>query len=124
VVRRHEALRTRFVVREGRPVQVIDQPEPVALARLDGLDEGELRLALLEEARRPFDLLRGPLLRATLARLGEQRWWLLLSLHHIVSDGWSMGVLVREVSAFYRAAVEGTAAKLPDLAVQYADFAR
>ena len=75
------------------------------------------------EARRPFDLARGPLLRAGLWRLGETEHVLLLALHHIVSDGWSLGVLVREVTALYPAFAAGLPSPLPELPVQYADFA-
>ncbi|HVR99074.1 MAG TPA: amino acid adenylation domain-containing protein, partial [Thermoanaerobaculia bacterium] len=118
VVRRHEALRTTFVSREGRPIQVITAPR-IGLPVLDlsQVDEQEaLRLAR-QEARRPFDLARGPLLRLALLRLDERDHVLLLTMHHIVSDGWSMGVLIREIGALYQGA------SLPELPVQYADFA-
>ncbi|MEO6194632.1 MAG: amino acid adenylation domain-containing protein, partial [Thermoanaerobaculia bacterium] len=129
VVRRHEALRTTFAERDGQPVQVIAPPSPWRLPRIDlsGLPEGlaaaEAGRLAQEEAARPFDLERGPLLRASLLSLAEAEYGLLLTMHHIVSDGWSMGVLVHEVSALYAAAVAGRPAGLPPLAIQYADFA-
>ncbi len=130
VARRHEALRTRFVAVDGRPAQVIDEPAPVSLPLIDlgGLAEpaaeGESRRLAAERARRPFDLARGPLLRASLLRLGGRRWRLQLDLHHIISDGWSMGVLVREITALYGPrAVTAAPAALPELRVQPADHA-
>ncbi|HVR98030.1 MAG TPA: AMP-binding protein, partial [Thermoanaerobaculia bacterium] len=118
VVGRHEALRTTFAAPAGRPVQVV-HPEPrleLPVIDLSGLPQAAGRLAR-EEARRPFDLGRGPLLRLALLRLGEREHVLLLTMHHIVSDGWSLGVLLREIAALY----DGRS--LPDLPVQYADFA-
>ncbi len=129
VVRRHEALRTRFPVVDGEPVQHVDPPRPVPLPRVDlrGLAperrEGELARLAAEEARRPFDLAAGPLLRAALVRLDDAEHALLFTLHHVVSDGWSMGVLVRETFEAYAARVEGRAPALPGLPVQYADYA-
>ncbi|MEW5926797.1 MAG: amino acid adenylation domain-containing protein, partial [Gemmatimonadota bacterium] len=129
LVRRHEALRTVFAERGGEPVQVVLDPAPVPLPVLDlgGVPEAEregraARLAA-EEALIPFDLARGPLLRSTLLRLGEEDHVLLLTLHHVVSDAWSMGVLVREVSALYGAFSRGEPSPLPELPVQYADYA-
>ncbi|HVR99841.1 MAG TPA: amino acid adenylation domain-containing protein, partial [Thermoanaerobaculia bacterium] len=125
IVRRHEALRTTFASREGRPVQVIAAPpgatglETIEMPVVDLSEVGEseaLRLAR-EEAQRPFDLARGPLLRLTLLRLGTRDHVLLMTMHHIVSDAWSMGVLLREVAALFESR------PLPDLPVQYADFA-
>ncbi|HEV2735037.1 MAG TPA: condensation domain-containing protein, partial [Longimicrobiaceae bacterium] len=83
----------------------------------------EVRLLVAEEAARPFDLAAGPLLRVCAVRLDEAEWGVLFTLHHIVSDGWSTGVLIREVSAFYDAFSEGRDPALPELAVQYADYA-
>ena len=129
IVRRHEVLRTRFVSVEGRPVQVIAPPVslPLAVVELDAttLQERERCAAALarEEAARPFDLALGPLLRATLLRLGERDHLLLFTMHHIVSDGWSMGVLVREVAALYSAFLAGQPSPLAELAIQYADYA-
>ncbi len=132
VARRHETLRTAFLILESGPVQAVLPPEPLEVARLDltGLPERERRQAALrvaaEEARRPFSLAAGRLLRSSLLRLGEREHVLLLTLHHIVADGWSLGVFVQELSALYRTLAQGaqeSAAGLPELPVQYADFA-
>jgi amino acid adenylation domain-containing protein len=138
ILRRHESLRTHFEEREGIPRQVIE-PVPqgftVPLVDLSGLPPAVGRRAghrlAREEARRPFDLARGPLLRATLLRLDgpagsdhtEEEHAVLLTLHHIVSDGWSMGVLTREVATLYGAFAAGRPSPLPEPAIQYADFA-
>ncbi|HEX2190523.1 MAG TPA: condensation domain-containing protein, partial [Longimicrobiaceae bacterium] len=130
LVERHETLRTTFAEGEGGvPVQVVHPPAAVPLPRVDlgGLPEAERERAAerlaAEEALRPFDLARGPLLRATLTRLREADHVLSITLHHVVSDGWSMDVLLREVSALYDARSRGQAPRLPELPVQYADFA-
>ncbi len=131
---RHETLRTTFARRDlqtGQPVQVIAPPgtvEPdLPLVDLQALDEvrrdREVRRRAREEAERPFDLAAGPLLRAVLVRLAAEEHVVLFTLHHIIADGWSMGVLVREVAALYRAALLGSPADLPPLAVQFRDFA-
>ena len=127
VVRRHEVLRTTFRVLEGEPVQIISPPRRMEIPVVDLTCEAERereaqRLASLE-AKRPFDLAAGPVLRATLMRLGAEAHVLVLVLHHIVSDGWSVGVLVRELSALYGAYVRGEGSPLVELAVQYADYA-
>jgi len=129
IVGRHEALRTTFQAVEGRPVQVV-APElelPLPVVDLAGLprverDREALRLAT-EEAQRAFDLARGPLIRTTLLRLGPGEHVFLLTLHHIVSDGWSMGILSRELTALYDAFARGSPSPLPALPIQYADFA-
>src|SRR5215207_6683985 len=121
VVRRHEALRTTFRPAAGEPVQVIAEPGGFALPLVDlqGLParerDGETRRLGTAEARTPFDLGAGPLLRATLVRSGAEAHTVLLTMHHIVSDGWSMGVLVRELGALYAAQVdlEPAASPLP-----------
>ncbi|MET0398243.1 MAG: non-ribosomal peptide synthase/polyketide synthase, partial [Longimicrobiaceae bacterium] len=129
LVRRHEALRTVFEARGGEPAQVVLDavPAEIRVADLRALpaaerEEAAARLAQ-EEALRPFDLAAGPLLRSSLLRLDDEEWALLFNLHHVVSDGWSMGVLVREVSALYAAYAEGREPALPELPVQYADYA-
>jgi len=122
LVERHEVLRTRFVERDGRPWQEILPPEPVTRT-LEDLAEGDLERAAGEEAARPFDLSSVPPFRARLARLGAEDHLLFLTLHHIASDGWSEPILLDELSALYEAAVTGVAASLPDLPVQYADYA-
>ncbi|WP_233444706.1 non-ribosomal peptide synthetase, partial [Streptacidiphilus albus] len=130
LVARHEILRTRFVADEdGRPQQIVDGPWPVAagLHDLRGVgDDAERESAarrLLEtEAVRPFDLATGPLLRAVLARIADEDHYLLVTVHHIVADGWSEGILARELHEHYAAALEQRGARLPALPVQYADF--
>ncbi len=125
---RHEALRTRFPEVGGVATQVISEPAPVALPLVDlgGIAEtergNEVERLLRREAERPFDLVAGPVTRWHVVRLGAEEHVLLLTLHHIVFDGWSMGVLVRELDALYRAAVEGEQCALSAPTVQYADF--
>ncbi|HEU0076210.1 MAG TPA: condensation domain-containing protein, partial [Longimicrobiaceae bacterium] len=129
IVRRHEALRTTFAEADGSAVQVIAPfggfTLPVEdLSALSEPDrEAAVRRRARKEARRAFDLSAGPLFRAGLLRLGEEDYVLLLSMHHIVSDGWSLGVLFRELSALYAAYREGRESPLPELAVQHADYA-
>ncbi|WP_164021357.1 non-ribosomal peptide synthetase, partial [Pyxidicoccus trucidator] len=127
LVRRHEALRTTFRDEGGTPVQLISPPAPFDLPVLDlsSNEDREARARLLaqQDAVRAFDLTRGPLLRASLLRLAEQQHVLLLNMHHVVSDGWSMGVLVSEIGALYQAFSAGRPSSLPELPVQYADFA-
>ncbi|HJX27815.1 MAG TPA: amino acid adenylation domain-containing protein, partial [Thermoanaerobaculia bacterium] len=132
IVRRHEALRTVFAVRDSAPLQVIRPavPFPLPVVDLSGLPENAAEpqaLALVrEEAARPFDLAHGPLLRGLLLRLAKGEHVVALTMHHIASDGWSMGILVREVTALYAALAEnpaGRSSPLPELPVQYADFA-
>jgi len=127
--RRHEALRTRFGTADGVPVQIVDPPVADLLTRVDlaalpeALSQQEAKRLASEEARQPFDLARGPLFRAVAFCLSGQAEWLLLNIHHIVSDGWSTGILLRDFGALLEAAAAGTAAALPPLPVQYADFA-
>ncbi|HET6314002.1 MAG TPA: amino acid adenylation domain-containing protein, partial [Chloroflexia bacterium] len=129
IVGRHEALRTSFTVVGDRPAQVIAPTldVPVPLADLSGLPgearQVEAQRRVKEEAQRPFDLARGPLLRANLLRLGEREHLLVLVMHHIVSDGWSMSVLTEELAELYRAFAAGEEPSLPELPVQYADYA-
>ncbi len=127
---RHEVLRSRFALAEGgEPEQVIEPPGPLPLPVADfaalpaAAAEAEARAQALAEARRPFDLERGPLIAVRLIRLAPDHHLLVVNLHHIVSDGWSTGVFVRELAALYRAHREGVPAALPELAVQYGDFA-
>jgi amino acid adenylation domain-containing protein len=129
IVRRHEALRTRFEVEAGEPVQVIDEWEPRRLEVTDLTNlpsdeqEAEARRMAREEAGTGFDLSRGPLLRVKLLKLEQDNHVLLYTMHHIVSDGWSMEILSREVGDLYRAYSAGEASPLPELPIQYADFA-
>ncbi|RKG68716.1 condensation domain-containing protein, partial [Corallococcus terminator] len=129
LVERHEVLRTTFPRQGDAPVQHI---HTAGLSSLPVIDlthlapearEHEARRLASEEAQRPFNLTTGPVMRATLLRLEPTRHALLLTLHHIVSDGWSMGVMVRELAALYRAFASGEAPTLAPLPVQYADFA-
>ena len=130
IVRRHEVLRTRIEVAAGTPAQVIDQWEPRKLERedLSRLEteerEEEVRRITKEEAETGFDLSRGPLLRVKALKLGAEQHVLLFTMHHIVSDAWSMGVLVKEVCALYEAISEGQESPLPELEIQYADYAK
>lgn len=129
VVRRHEALRTTFVAVDGSPVQIVAPALTLPLPVIDlrGLPVAEREHVawqrITEEIRRPFELAQGPLLRATALLRGEQEQTLLLVMHHIVSDGWSMGVLFHELGAFYRALTAGKPSPLPELPIQYPDFA-
>jgi amino acid adenylation domain-containing protein len=134
VVRRHEALRTTFGMAGEQAVQIVTPPAPVPLplvevagseaaAREAAAREAEAQRLAAEEARRPFDLAAGPMMRATLLRLAPEDHVLLLTLHHIAADGWSIGVLVREVMALYGAFVEGRPSPLAELEVQYGDYA-
>jgi amino acid adenylation domain-containing protein len=129
VVRRHEVLRTTFQSVEGRPRQVIGAPwaVPLPVVDLEALPEDRrepeaMRLLAVEESWR-FALDRGPLLRVTLLRLAPQAHLACVNMHHIVSDGWSSGVLILEVATLYLSFAEGRPSPLPDLPVQYADFA-
>ncbi|MBW8874482.1 MAG: non-ribosomal peptide synthase/polyketide synthase [Acidobacteria bacterium] len=129
VVRRHETLRTAFLAVGGRPTQMITPPVPLPLPVVDlrGLPpdarDREARRLATEAARQAFALARPPLLRARLLWQGPQEHVLLLTVHHIVADGWSLGVLVREVTALYTAFAAGRPSPLPELPLQYADFA-
>ncbi|HEX8474860.1 MAG TPA: amino acid adenylation domain-containing protein [Pyrinomonadaceae bacterium] len=129
ILSRHEVLRTTFDNVNGRPVPVIDAHQTLTLSvvNLEGLTpdkrESHARRLASEEAQRPFDLTVGPIMRASLLRLTEQEHILLLTIHHIASDGWSMGVLVREIVALYESFVAGQSPSLPPLPIQYADFA-
>ena len=122
---RHEVLRTRFVSHAGEPVQVIAPQVDIGVQydTLWGATEARLSARILELIRQPFDLSSGPLLRVHVLRLADDAAVLLLVMHHIVSDGWSMGVLFDELASLYDAAVQGRNAELPELPVQYADYA-
>ena len=130
VIRRHEILRTTFVDNGGIPHEVIGEPKVLELplddlSSLTNADEATVlaMASVLKEAARPFDLARGPLVRARLIRLNEERHIVQVTMHHIVSDGWSLGVLIREVSALYEAFRAGEPSPLPEPSIQYADFA-
>ncbi len=129
LVRRHEILRTRFVTRDDQVFQAIDEAAPFRLALMDlsDLDPAQradaIRRAEQDEAAHRFDLAQGPLIRATLLRLSAQEHIILVTMHHIVSDGWSMSIVIREIGALYAAFMEGRPSPLAGLPVQYADFA-
>jgi amino acid adenylation domain-containing protein len=129
IAARHEPLRARFATSQGEPVQIVDPPAPVPLPVVDlaalpaHLREPEVLLCAAEEARRPFELTRGPLLRTLLLRTDPEGQVLLLTIHHIAADGWSIGVLLRELTELYVASSAGRPAILPPLAIAYADFA-
>jgi len=128
MVKRHEALRTSFVLRNGEPVQAIahDLVLRVPIIDLSSLSEDQREIEIEkrtgEEARLPFDLSTGPLMRAQILRVQPDDHLLLLTMHHIVSDRWSLGVAASELAEHYCALTEHRPSKLPDLAVQYADF--
>ncbi len=129
IVRRHEALRTTFAARNGKPHQVIGAAPRVAVERRDLsiLPEGDrgpaLRRLMADELARPFDLSRDGMLRAALIREADGSQVLLLMMHHIAADGWSIGILLEELAALYRAGRSGAEAALPPLPIQYADYA-
>ncbi|WP_370218919.1 amino acid adenylation domain-containing protein [Kitasatospora sp. GAS1066B] len=131
LVTRHEVLRTRFVADDtGQPAQLVEAPWPVSVTVHDLRTDGELtdrqaaaRELLRNAASLPFELAAGRPLRADLVRMAQDEQYLLLTVHHIASDGWSQGILARELRALYAAALTGQAAELPEPAVQYADFA-
>jgi amino acid adenylation domain-containing protein len=124
IIQRHEPLRTRFQTVDGVPVQVID-PYPVwelAMVNLAGKETEAEKLAY-QESQTPFDLTQSPLLRVKLLKLQPEKHILLINMHHIISDGWSIGVFIRELSHLYGAFVAGKEPTLPILPIQYADFA-
>jgi amino acid adenylation domain-containing protein len=129
VAQRHETLRTTFMIVDDELVQVVAQSLNVLLPVIDLHNltkqerEAEFKCFADNEAQRPFDLARGPLLRCVLLKLDEQEHALLLVMHHIISDGWSIGVLIAELSALYKAYTSGQQALLPELPIQYADYA-
>ncbi|MCP5425322.1 MAG: amino acid adenylation domain-containing protein [Gammaproteobacteria bacterium] len=129
LIERHEVLRTHFALSDGQPVQVI---APRLALELPVIDLGplaepartaEVRRLAEETARQPFSLEQGPLLRARLLRLADDDWVLLSCVHHIVADGWSLGIFIRELTTLYGDFVRGGPPTLPELEIQYADFA-
>ncbi|MBV9791704.1 MAG: amino acid adenylation domain-containing protein, partial [Chloroflexi bacterium] len=129
IVERHEILRTVFVLDGDQPVQVVLPAQPVSVALEDlraqsrQIAEELVERLAVAEAQRPFDLRRGPLLRATLLRLADNEHVLLIAVHHIAADGWSLRIFMRELAAQYTAEVRGQPADMPSLPVQYADYA-
>jgi amino acid adenylation domain-containing protein len=129
LIRRHEILRTVFPTREGRPVQRILESYPFKLPLINftGLDEKtqseEVSLWISQEGQRPFDLEKGPLLRVSVLKLKKEEHIVVLTEHHLIHDGWTQGVLLREFIAVFTAYLEGKPSPLPELPIQYADFA-
>jgi amino acid adenylation domain-containing protein len=125
--RRHESLRTTFILVEGRPAQIIRPAEPFSLTLINLETHAQKEVLsqqlLTLEAWRPFDINHGPLLRVVIVRLDEVDHLMLLTLHHIISDAWSMTVLFREMAALFEYFTTGSQPSLPELAIQYADFA-
>lgn len=128
IIRRHDILRTNFIISEGKPVQVIKSAAPLTLSVEDLREFSEsestkqVQSLTTEIAQQPFDLSCQLLLHAKLLRLAEQKYRLLLTLHHIIADGWSMGVLIRELATLYEAFSQEKPSPLPELPIQYIDF--
>ena len=129
IIRRHEILRTAFPTVEGQPIQLIAPVQFLTIPITDlrklpaSEQEQEIERLATGEAQQPFDLTQAPLLRVHLLQLSETKHAMLLTMHHIVSDGWSKGVLIREVATLYEAFVSGRPSPLPELPIQYGDFA-
>lgn len=130
IIARHEVLRTRFVSVDGVPAQAVDEPRPVTLENEDISHHSSasptdiIDRIVAEERKRPFDLAIGPLLRIKLLQLREDDHVLILTNHHIVSDGWSGTIFMRELAHFYKCHSQGVPSTLPKLPMQYSDFAR
>src|SRR5439155_860691 len=129
VVRRHEVLRTAFTQRNGHPMQIVEPTVDLVLAEHDvsalpeAAREREWQRVVQEQGRLPFDLAHAPLVRATMVHWSAQEHRLLLTIHHIIADEWSMELLQREVSQLYEAFAHGRPSPLPAVPIQYADFA-
>lgn len=129
IVNRHEILRTTFTTVDGNPMQIIAKSRAVVIPVVNLSEWSEVDRAaqvqrlITKEAEYPFDLAQGSLLRVTLIQLGDKEYLLLLTLHHIIFDGWSIGVFIGELIALYKAFSTGTASPLPELPIQYADYA-
>ena len=129
IVRRHEILRSRFAVADGKPMQEVQPPMQVGLPLIDLADrppqirEAEAQQLAYMDTHRPYDLSTGPLFRATLLRLADNDFLLLLSMHHIAGDGWSLGLLFEELAQLYEAFDAGQPSPLPELPMQYGDYA-
>ncbi|PYS61631.1 MAG: non-ribosomal peptide synthetase [Acidobacteria bacterium] len=128
VVARHDALRTTFGIVDGSPKQVVAKSLALEMSIIDLIEvpqpdrDAEAQRLLEDEAGRPFDLSQGPLIRSLLLRLGEREHILLVTTHHIVTDGWSVGIFQRELSALYQALVDGQPSPLPQLPIQYTEY--
>jgi hypothetical protein len=126
VIRRHDVLRTKFQIISGHPVQSVDQDFSIRIAVEDlttaPTTPAAIRAIVLEEGKRPFDLRLGPPIRVRVLRISEQEHLAMITLHHILCDGQSLEIFMRDLSAFYAAAVSGRPAELPELRMQYGDF--
>ncbi|MFN6534907.1 MAG: amino acid adenylation domain-containing protein [Nostoc sp. EkiNYC01] len=125
IIRRHETLRTTFTIVNGEPVQIIADFIKLSLPVINIESHSNLAVEklLTQESQQPFDLIQGPLFRAKLLRLAQQEHILLLEMHHIISDGWSTEVLLQEIALLYKAFLNKTASPLPEISIQYKDFA-
>jgi amino acid adenylation domain-containing protein len=127
LARRHEVLRTRYVELDGDPVQIVDPPSPIGVTLIDLAGAPELDAAMRRtvesEIARPFDLAAGPVWRNTIIRLSDQEHIAVVVIHHIAADGWSFDIIDREMAEVYGAHIEGRTPLLPDLPIQYVDFA-
>ncbi|MEO1373456.1 MAG: amino acid adenylation domain-containing protein [Cyanobacteria bacterium J06635_10] len=128
IIQRHEILRTTFPNQDGYPIQAIAPKVAITLPLVDlqalpKVEQSSLIQQLSKEVQRTFDLVKGPLLRVTLVQLEKESYVLLLCMHHIVYDGWSMGIFIQELSSLYKANCAGVPSPLPELPIQYADFA-
>ncbi|MBN3925206.1 condensation domain-containing protein [Nostoc sp. NMS4] len=122
IIKRHESLRTTFTPIDGRPIQVIHESVKLKLSILQNSDS-DIQSFILQESQKPFDLSQLPLLRATLLHLKEDEHLLLITIHHIISDGWSIGLLIQELATIYAAFSLGKPSPLAELSIQYADYA-
>ena len=129
IVRRHEILRTTFTTIDGQPQQIVAPPAPVPLPVVDlsnrpgEVPEAEIRRLMHAEVRRPFDLSTGPLMRTLVIRLSDKEHIVIATMHHIISDGWSNMILVREINALYQQFTTGRPSGLAELPLQYGDYA-
>ncbi|MHC0062944.1 non-ribosomal peptide synthase/polyketide synthase [Nostoc sp. UIC 10890] len=127
IVQRHEVLRTRFEIKNDKPVQVIAPHLSVTLPVVDLQNVPDpwkqVEQLATAETCKPFDLANGPVLRVKLWQITQDEYVLVFAIHHIAADGWSMGVFIGELSAYYRSSVTGSSVELPELPIQYADFA-
>jgi amino acid adenylation domain-containing protein len=128
IIRRHEILCTTFRTSGGHPVRIISEPatialQPIELRNLPSNGEAELFKLVAQESTTPFDLARGPLLRFKLLRMSTREHAMVLALPHLIADGWSMGILLRELQTLYASYRKGESAELPGLPIQYADYA-
>ncbi|WP_460200814.1 class I SAM-dependent methyltransferase [Scytonema sp. NUACC21] len=130
IVRRHETLRTTFTTVNGQPMQIIAASQKLSLSKIncqesiESQDNAVVQQLLTEQSQQPFDLTKGPLLRAKLLCLAPQEHTLVLEMHHIISDGWSTEVFLQEMASLYKAFFTGTSSPLPEISIQYKDFAQ